>query len=91
MIALVDYGMGNLRSVEKALRAVGYDEIRRILREDDPPRPVTRFDSLGEGTAKVAACRATDSRGLRRELRGDLEWITLKTLEKVLPDERFPH
>ncbi len=81
-VLLYELLVGAVPFASKALRAAGYDEIRRILREDDPPRPVTRFDSLGEGTTKVAACRATDSRGLRRELRGDLEWITLKTLEK---------
>jgi len=81
-VLLYELLVGAVPFASKALRAAGYDEIRRILREDDPPKPVTRFDSLGEGTTKVAACRATDSRGLRRELRGDLEWITLKTLEK---------
>src|ERR1017187_4122823 len=81
-VLLYELLVGAVPFASKALRAAGYDEIRRILREDDPPRPVTRFDSLGDGTDKVAACRATDSRGLRRELRGDLEWITLKTLEK---------
>jgi serine/threonine protein kinase len=81
-VLLYELLVGAVPFASQALRAAGYDEIRRILREDDPPRPVTRFDSLGDGTTKVAACRATDSRSLRRELRGDLEWITLKTLEK---------
>jgi serine/threonine protein kinase/WD40 repeat protein len=65
-----------------ALRAAGYDEIRRVIRETDPPKPATRLDSLGPEAVQIASHRATDARGLRRELCGDLEWITLKTLEK---------
>ncbi len=81
-VLLYELLVGAVPFASNDLRAAGYDEILRILREDDPPRPVMRFDSLGDGADQAAACRATDSRGLRRELRGDLEWITLKTLEK---------
>ena len=56
-VLLYELLVGAVPFASKALRAAGYDEIRRILREDDPPRPVTRFDSLGEGKIGRASCR----------------------------------
>ncbi|MGH9315453.1 MAG: protein kinase domain-containing protein [Vicinamibacterales bacterium] len=64
------------------LRQAGHDEIRRIIREEEPLRPSTRFTTLGASASEVATHRKTTVGGLRRELRGDLDWITLKTLEK---------
>jgi tetratricopeptide (TPR) repeat protein len=64
------------------LRAAGYDEIRRRIREDDPPRPSTRISSLGDKATDVAASRKTETGPLMRRLRGDLDWITMKALEK---------
>ncbi|HXW04953.1 MAG TPA: protein kinase [Vicinamibacterales bacterium] len=58
------------------------DGIRRTLHEDDPLRPSTRLTVLGAGAAEIASRRRTTVSGLRRELRGDLDWITLKALEK---------
>jgi WD40 repeat protein len=64
------------------LRAAGYDEIRRLIREVDPPKPTTRLHSLGDTGVEVAQRRRTSLKSLGREIRGDLEWITLKALEK---------
>ncbi len=64
------------------LRTVGFDEMRRRIREDDPPRPSTRVSSLGDGSQVAAERRRTDIHGLTRTLRGDLDWIVMKALEK---------
>ncbi len=64
------------------LRKVGFDEMRRRIREDEPPRPSTRASSLGGDSDLAAQRRRTDSVGLVRELRGDLDWIVMKALEK---------
>ena len=64
------------------LRKAGYAEIQRIIREEEPPRPSTKLGSLGATAAEVAKRRQTDPATLNRELRGDLDWITLKCLEK---------
>jgi serine/threonine protein kinase len=64
------------------VRRAAYDEIRRIIREEEPVRPSTRFTTLGAQANEIATHRKTTVGGLRRELRGDLDWITLKTLEK---------
>ncbi|RJP35112.1 MAG: hypothetical protein C4547_09960 [Phycisphaerales bacterium] len=57
-------------------------EIQRIICEDEPPRPSTRVSSLGPDATHSAGNRGTDPRALRRQLRGDLDWITMKALEK---------
>ena len=64
------------------LREAGYDEIRRMIREEEPPRPSTRISTLGEAATTVSAHRKTDPAKLRRLLRGDLDWIVMKALEK---------
>jgi non-specific serine/threonine protein kinase/serine/threonine-protein kinase len=66
----------------KALREKGLDEIRRTIRETDPPRPSTRITSLGAAADAVAETRGTDPVRLANQLRGDLDWITMKALEK---------
>ncbi len=63
------------------LRGAGFDEMRRRIREQDPPRPSARI--APEGVArKVARNRRREPEALGRELAGDLDWITLKALEK---------
>ncbi len=66
----------------KELRDAGFDEMRRRIREDDPPKPSTRVSRMGPASVVAAARRRTDATGLMRELRGDLDWIVLKALEK---------
>ena len=64
------------------LRTAAYDEIRRIIREEEPPKPSTRLSTLGEATATVSANRQTDPKRLRQLFRGELDWIVMKALEK---------
>ena len=64
------------------LRTAGFDEMRRRIREDDPPKPSTRVSSLGDVSKTTAERRRTDLHGLARTLRGDLDWIVMKALEK---------
>ena len=61
---------------------VGIDELRRRIRDDEPTRPSTRLTALGDTSTELAKRRGADPRTLRRQLRGDLDWITLKALEK---------
>jgi tetratricopeptide (TPR) repeat protein len=90
------------------LRSAAFDEIRRIIREDEPPKPSKRLSELsrseianhptgrergagqmvasrsagGSSLASVAALRKTEPRKLSRLVRGDLDWIVMKALEK---------
>ena len=67
----------------KALAQAGLEEIRRRIREQEPPKPSTRLSQLKpmEQTA-TAQRRATEAPRLIRSLRGDLDWIVMKALEK---------
>ncbi len=64
------------------LRKLAFDEMLRKLREEDAPRPSTKLRSLGGQSAIVAQNHSTDPRALDRQLRGDLDLIVLKGLEK---------
>ncbi len=64
------------------LRAAGYDELRRIIREEEPPRPSTRLSTLGQAATTVSAQRRSDPRRLSQLCRGELDWIVMKALEK---------
>ena len=64
------------------LREAGYDEIRRIIREEEPPRPSTRISTLGQARTMVAAHREVEPNRFSQMVRGDLDWIVMKALEK---------
>ncbi len=59
-----------------------YEEIRRIIREEEPPRPSTRLSTLGETLSKVSARHKTEPARLSALVKGDLDWIVMKALEK---------
>src|SRR5262249_59546307 len=64
------------------LRTAGYDEIRRAIREEEPPKPSTRISTLGQAAATVSANRQSDPTKLSQFVRGELDWIVMKALEK---------
>jgi len=66
----------------KDLRQAGIAEIQRIIREKEPPRPSTRITQAGPASTEAAKNRHTEPRRLVSELRGDLDWITMRALEK---------
>ena len=66
----------------RELRARGYAEIQRVVREVEPRRPSTRLSTMGAAADAVAARRGTDSRRLTRLMKGELDWIVLRALEK---------
>jgi len=74
--------VGALPFDPKELRRAGFDEIRRKIREEDPPKPSTRLSTMGDASTLQAHNRRTESPSLVRQIRGDLDWITMKTLEK---------
>jgi serine/threonine protein kinase/tetratricopeptide (TPR) repeat protein len=64
----------------KSLREKSLDEIRRVIREVDPPRPSTRVAALA--ATRSAGNPSADATRLGSQLCGDLDWITMKALEK---------
>jgi WD40 repeat protein/serine/threonine protein kinase len=63
------------------LLKIGEEEMRRVIREQDPPKPSTRLSSSGDLPA-IAARRQLEPAKLPRMVRGDLDWIVMKCLEK---------
>ena len=64
------------------LRQAGYAEILRRIREEEPPKPSTRLSSAGGRLPSIAATRGTEPRRLSRLVRGELDWVVMKALEK---------
>jgi len=64
------------------LRAAAFDEMMRIIRQEDPPRPSTRVSTLGARATEIAKHRQVAADLLQRSLRGDLDWIVMKALDK---------
>jgi len=65
------------------LRQLGLDELRRRIREAEPIRPSTRLHTMANGDlAEVAHRRQSEPAKLTRFIRGDLDWIVMKCLEK---------
>jgi WD40 repeat protein/serine/threonine protein kinase len=67
---------------KERIKGAGYDEIRRIIREEEPPRPSTRMSTLGQAAATSSDNRHSDPRKLCQLLRGELDWVVMKALEK---------
>jgi non-specific serine/threonine protein kinase/serine/threonine-protein kinase len=82
-VLLYELLTGALPFDPQELRAAGFDEIRRRIREIDPPRPSTRLENLPGDTSTVSARnRDTLPATLVRQLRRELDWITMRALEK---------
>jgi WD40 repeat protein len=67
---------------KERLRTAGYDEMRRIIREEEPVKPSTRISTLGQAATVVSTNRSSDPRRLAQHCRGELDWIVMKALEK---------
>ena len=60
----------------------GCDEVRRLIREQEPPRPSTRISTMGKAATTVSEHRRTNPVELSNSLRHELDWIVMKALEK---------
>jgi serine/threonine protein kinase/tetratricopeptide (TPR) repeat protein len=68
--------------LEKArFKQAAWDEVKRLIREEEPPRPSTRLSSSAN-LPSVAASRRVEPAQLPRLVRGELDWIVMKALEK---------
>jgi eukaryotic-like serine/threonine-protein kinase len=81
-IMLYELLVGVLPFDPKALRSAAFGEIQRIIRETDPPKASTRLVGLGETRKAIADLRRTDPGALQRQLKGDLDWIIMRAIEK---------
>ena len=67
----------------ETLKKADFEELRRIIREDEPPRPSDRVSTLNaELISTVSDRRKVDRRGLGQSLRGELDWVVMRAMEK---------
>jgi serine/threonine protein kinase/WD40 repeat protein len=64
------------------LRSKGYAQMQRIICEQDPVKPSTRLTTLGGQAEDIARRRSATTDQLRKAVRGDLDWIVMKAMEK---------
>ncbi|MDQ3439644.1 MAG: serine/threonine-protein kinase, partial [Planctomycetota bacterium] len=82
-VVLYELLVGAVPFDAKTLRAAADAEVRRIIREVDPPRPSTRLSALAQDDLRlIAAKRGADAKRLVDALRAELDWIVMKALEK---------
>jgi serine/threonine protein kinase len=67
---------------KKRLAAVGFDELRRIIREEEPETPSTRLNHSRDTIVCMAEQRQSEPAKLTRLVQGDLDWIVMKALDK---------
>jgi len=88
-VLLFELLVGALPFDATELHRAGYEEIRRKIREDEPSLPSARLGTLPGDSTELAEKRNTDTQTLIRSLRGDLDWITMRALEKDR-ERRYP-
>jgi serine/threonine protein kinase/Flp pilus assembly protein TadD len=81
-VLLYELFTGTTPLPKKRLSEAAFAEVLRIIREEEPPRPSTRISTLGQEAVTVSAIRQSDPMRLRQLVRGELDWIVMKALEK---------
>src|SRR2546422_6869568 len=66
----------------KRVREATYPEVLRMIKEEEPPRPSTRLSDSGEALATISAQRHMEPAKLTKLVKGELDWIVMKALEK---------
>ena len=81
-VLLYELLIGTTPFSEEELRKVGYIEMQRLIREQEPVRPSTKLSTLGGTLTDIAKHRSATPELLTKSVRGDLDWIVMKSLEK---------
>src|SRR6516164_5858667 len=80
-VLLYELLTGSTPFERKRLHQAAFDEVLRIIREEEPPKPSTRL-STTEELPSIAANRGLEPKKLSGLVRGELDWIVMKALEK---------
>src|SRR3954452_6957674 len=80
-VMLYELLAGSTPFESKRLKEAAFDEMLRIIREEEPPKPSTRLTS-SETLPSIAANRQIEPARLSKDVRGELDWIVMKALEK---------
>jgi len=81
-VVLYELLTGTTPIEQRRLKKAAWDEVQRIIREEEPPAPSLRLSSSNDTLPSIAACRGVEPVQLPRLVRGELDWIVLKALEK---------
>ena len=78
-VLLYELLTGSTPLSHKRVKEAAYGEILRMIKEEEPPRPSTRLSDSGEALASISAQRHTEPAKLTKLMRGELDWIVMKT------------
>jgi WD40 repeat protein/serine/threonine protein kinase len=81
-VLLYELLTGSTPLERKRLKSVALLEVLRLIREEEPPRPSTRLSESKDTLASISAQRQTEPARLAKLVRGELDWIVMKALEK---------
>ena len=81
-VLLYELLTGSTPLSHKRVKEAAYGEVLRMIREEEPPKPSTRLSDSGEALASIAAQRHMEPAKLTKLVRGELDWIVMKCLEK---------
>src|SRR5438132_1266501 len=81
-VLLYELLTGSTPLTHKRMKEAAYAEILRMIKEEEPPRPSTRLSDSAEALASISAQRHMEPAKLTKLVKGELDWIVMKTLEK---------
>src|SRR5205823_11712743 len=81
-VLLYELLTGSTPLTHKRMKEAAYAEVLRMIKEEEPQKPSTRLSDSGEALASISANRHTEPAKLTKLMRGELDWIVMKTLEK---------
>jgi eukaryotic-like serine/threonine-protein kinase len=81
-VLLYELLTGNTPLEANRLRGAGYAEIQRMIREEEPLKPSARLSTCGDELTAIADHRSVTPKRLNSDLKGDLDWIVMRALEK---------
>lgn len=81
-VILYELLTGSTPLESEKLRTAGYAEMQRLIRDEAPPKPSVRLSTSGDKLTVIAKHRSVSAEKLKSKVRGDLDWIVMKALEK---------